>query len=73
MWILKSVNHYIHKVLLSYLTDANEELQRSIKSIWIYYIVKRQDFIFCEHSKYLCFWLSPSSLAQKQSFSYSFA
>lgn len=30
MWILESVNHYIHEVLLSYLTDANEALQEII-------------------------------------------
>lgn len=60
------------EVSLSYLTDANEELQRSIDSMGMHSIVRRQDVILQDHSRYLCFRLSPSSPATKPSFSFLF-
>lgn len=46
MWILKIVDQYIHKVLLAYLTDANEGVLIQFEYIFPW---ERQDYILWEY------------------------
>lgn len=50
MWILKIVDQYIHKVLLAYLTDANDGVL--IQSEYIF-PRERQDYMLWENEAYL--------------------